>query len=512
MLAYRDRPCPRSPKSIFYHQDSAHNTRFLNGQESPMTIESMETATPFDLSATQLLDGPKAKGIRRTLRVLRLILQPTQYMDDNVRRYGPMFKIGGETSPPLVYVGEPDVVREIFQLDGSQVVTGQSNGILEAMVGQHSILLLDGKPHQRQRKLLMPPFHGDRLRTYAQLIADITRQVSASWRSGQSIAARPPMQELTLGVILQAVFGLREGERLTELQRLMSTMLDAFSSPLSSVFLFYPTLQKDWGAWSPWGRFIRMRERVRQVLYAEIRDRRQALEQSEGDAAARTDILTLLLQARDENGEAMSDAELHDELVTLLLAGHETTASGLVWLLYWIHYLPEVQQKLRAELAELGPQPDPMAIAQLPYLTAVCQEALRIYPITPTAFVRSLRQPMTLAGYDFEAGTALLPATYILHQRADLYPEPRQFRPERFWERQYAPHEYLPFGGGHRRCIGSALAMMELKIGIATLLQQFELALVNPRPLLPARRGLTMAPPASMRLRVKGRLGAGGER
>ncbi|MEL6381585.1 MAG: cytochrome P450 [Cyanobacteria bacterium J06626_18] len=468
-----------------------------------MTTNFVETANSSNATSDRTLDGPKAKGLKRTLRVLRLILQPTQYMDDNVRRYGPVFKIGGENSPPLVYVGDPEIVREIFQLDATQASTGQGNGILRHMVGEHSILLMDGEPHQRQRKLLMPPFHGDRLRTYAQLIADITRQVSAAWQPGQVIVARPPMQDLTLGVILQAVFGLQEGPRLAQLQTLMSTMLDAFAYPLSSSLLFFPVLQKDWGNWSPWGRFLRVRETIRQLLYAEIRDRRDELSQPGANLGERTDILTLLLQARDENGEAMSDAELHDELVTLLLAGHETTASGLVWMLYWIHYLPEVQQKLRSELAELGPNPDPMAIAQLSYLNAVCQESLRIYPITPTSFVRVLHEPMTLTGYAFEAGTALMPATYIIHQRSDVYPEPKQFRPERFAERQYGPHEYLPFGGGHRRCIGSALAMMELKVGIATLLQQFELELSRPQPLLPARRGLTLAPPASMRLRVK---------
>jgi cytochrome P450 len=471
-----------------------------------MTTQFVETAAQPNRPEPRKIDGPKAKGLRRTLRIFRLILQPTGYMDDNVRRYGSMFQIGGDSSPPLVYVGDPEVVREIFMLDATQVATGQSNGILQAMVGEHSILLLDGNPHQRQRKLLMPSFHGDRLRAYGQLICDITRQVSAEWQPGQSIVARPPMQELTLGVILQAVFGLREGARLSKLQQLMSTMLDSFAHPISASFLFFPALQKDWGVWSPWGRFLRLREQVRQLLYAEIRDRRQYLEQPGINPAEKTDILTLLLQVRDENGEGMSDAELHDELVTLLLAGHETTASALVWMLYWIHYLPEVQQKLRAELAELDPQADPMVVAQLPYLTAVCQEALRIYPITPTTFVRVLRQPMALAGYDFAAGTALMPATYIIHQRPDLYPEPKQFRPERFWERQYAPHEYLPFGGGHRRCIGSALAMMELKLSIATLLQEFELTLSNPRPLLPARRGLTLAPPASMKLRVKSKL------
>jgi cytochrome P450 len=348
----------------------------------------------------------------------------------------------------------------------------------------------------------MPPFHGDRLRSYAQLIGDITRQISADWQPGQSFQARPPMQDLTLGVILQAVFGLQAGSRLRELQLLMSAMLDSFASPLSSAFLFFPALQKDWGAWTPWGRFVRSRERIRELLYAEIRDRRQALAHPDSATATRTDILTLLLQARDEQGTAMSDAELHDELVTLLLAGHETTASAMVWLLYWIHHLPAVEHKLRAELAALGEHPDPMAIAQLPYLDAVCQETLRIYPITPTAFVRVLREPMTLAGYDFVAGTALMPATYIIHQRPDLYPEPQQFRPERFLEKPFAPHEYLPFGGGNRRCIGSALAMMELKLSLATLLQQFEFALPSPQPMKPTRRGLTLAPPAGMKITV----------
>ncbi len=459
--------------------------------------QTADTATP-----PRSLDGPKAKGLRRTLRILKLILQPTEYMEDNVRRYGPIFKIGGETSPPLVYVGDPEVVRELFALDASQASTGQSNGVLKTMVGDHSILLLDGDPHQRQRKLLMPPFHGDRLRTYAQLICDLTRQVSADWQPRQSIRARPPMQDLTLGVILQAVFGLRSGARLQELQSLMSAMLDSFAAPLSSAFLFFPTLQKDWGPWSPWGHFVRSRERIRSLLYAEIRDRRQALAQPNSSSANRTDILTLLLLARDEQGHAMTDAELHDELITLLLAGHETTASAMVWLLYWIHHLPAVEHQLRAELATLGEQPDPMAIAQLPYLNAVCQETLRIYPITPTAFVRVLREPMTLGPYDFVAGTALMPATYIIHQRPDVYPEPQTFRPERFLEKSFAPHEYLPFGGGNRRCIGSALAMMELKLSIATLLQQFEFRLPDSRPVKPARRGLTMAPPAGMKITI----------
>lgn len=432
-------------------------------------------------------------------------------MEDSVQRYGPMFKIGGDRKPPLVYVGDPEVVRQIFMLAPETVEVGPRNLVLKTLVGEHSILLLDGDSHNRKRKLLMPPFHGDRLRTYAQLICNITRHISHDWQPGQSITARLPMQELTLGVILQAVFGLREGDRFTQLQQAMSAMLDTFASPISSSFLFFPSLQKDWGDWSPWVQFVKLREQVRQLIYAEIRDRRRSLQQSGADSSEhklagnedKDDILTLLIQARDEEGNGMTDAELHDELVTLLLAGHETTASALVWVLYWIHYLPDVQQKVRAELAALGPDPDPMAIARLPYLTAVCQEALRINPIVPAAFVRVLLEPVTIEGYDFVAGTALMPATYIIHRNPSLYPEPQQFRPERFLDRQYAPHEYLPFGGGHRRCIGSALAMMELKLSMATLIQDFEFTLPHPRPLRPTRRGLTVAPPASLKFKVK---------
>ncbi|MGC1308302.1 MAG: cytochrome P450 [Phormidesmis sp.] len=471
-----------------------------------MTLKPAEmSAQNSDLSkemSDRTIDGPKAKGLRRLLRVFYLILQPTNYMDDNVQRYGPTFQIGAQSESPLVYVGDPEIVREIFTLDAGTAETGNRNQVLKPMVGDRSILLLDGDPHRRQRKLLMPPFHGDRLRSYGELICDITRQASADWQVGQSILARPPIQTLTLGVILQAVFGLREGPRLTKLQQQMSTLLDFFSYPISASFLFFPALQKNWGLWSPWTKFSHLREDVRSLIYAEIRERRQFLQNSDSPQTERTDILTLLLQSRDENGEAMSDEELHDELVTLLLAGHETTASAIVWALYWIHYLPEVQGKLRAELAELGPQPDPTAILQLPYLNALCLETLRIYPITPTTFVRVLRSPQTIAGHHFKAGTALMPATYIIHQRPDIYPAPKQFRPERFLERQFTPHEFLPFGGGHRRCIGSALAMMELKLSVATLLQDFDLALVRPRPLLPARRGLTMAPPASMKFKV----------
>jgi cytochrome P450 len=302
------------------------------------------------------------------------------------------------------------------------------------------------------------------------------------------------MQEITLRVILRAVFGLDEGERFQQLRQLLNLVLEALGTPLSSTLLFFPSLRKDWGPFSPWGRFLRIKQQVRQLLYDEIRERRE-----QGDFS-RTDILTLLLSARDEAGQPMTDEELHDELMTLLVAGHETTASALTWALYWIHHLPDVQDKLLHELETLGDGVDPMEMARLPYLSAICSETLRIYPIAPSTFIRILKSPMEIGRYQFEAGTALMPSIYLIHQREDIYPEPKRFKPERFLERQYSPYEYFPFGGSNRRCIGAALALLEMKLVLATIVSRFQLTLTSSRPIKPVRRGLTLAPPAGMRM------------
>jgi len=410
-----------------------------------------------------------------------------------------MIKFGGDNEPPFIYVSNPQAIKEIFTADPEVFESGRGNGVLRYLVGDNSLLLLDGEPHQRQRRLLMPPFHGDRLREYGQLICDITETVTAEWTVGQPLIIRTYTQEITLRVILQAVFGLNQGERYTQLRHLLSTLLASFDSPLSSTLLFFPWLRQDWGAWSPWGRFLQLKQQIKQLIFDEIRERRE-----QGDES-RTDILTLLLSARDEAGEPMTDEELHDQLMTLLIAGHETTASALVWALYWIHYLPDVRQKLLEELETLDTKNDPMAMSRLPYLTAVCQETLRIYPIAPSTFARILKSPMEIMGYQFEGGTAFLPSIYLVHHRDDIYPEPKQFKPERFLERQYSPYEYFPFGGGNRRCIGSALALLEMKLVLATILSQFELALTDNRLVKPMRRGLTIAPPGNLRMVLKQR-------
>lgn len=430
------------------------------------------------------------------LRMLKLVFRPTDYMDEYGKRFGDCFAVGSPERA-FIYINHPKAIQEIFTAPPEQFDSGRGNSILRYIVGDNSLILLDGQSHQRQRKLLMPPFHGERLRSYQQLICDITQQVTEHLQVEKPFQVRPIMQEITLRVILKAVFGLQEGDRYRKLRGLLSTLLDSVSSPLSSTLLFFSVLRKDWGPLSPWGRYLRLKAQVDQLLCDEIQER-QKQEKLDGE-----DILTLLLSARDENGEPMTLPELRDELMTMLVAGHETTASALTWAFYWIHYLPEVQDKLRFELSNLGDNSDINQIARLPYLNAVCSETLRIYPVALMAFPRILKSEMELLGYKFPANTVLAPCIYLLHHREDIYPEPDKFKPERFLERQYSLYEYLPFGGGNRRCIGMALALLEMKLVLATMLSRFQLDLVNSRPLKPVRRGLTIAPPGNLKMAVK---------
>lgn len=246
-------------------------------------------------------------------------------------------------------------------------------------------------------------------------------------------------------------------------------------------------MQQDLGAWSPWARFLCQRAQIDEIIYAQICDRRQHPDSS------RVDILSLLMSATDENGELMSDEELRDELLTLLVAGHETTASALTWALYWIHYLPEVKSKLMDDLATVE-NLDFSAVAKLPYLNAVCQETLRIFPIAMLTFFRIANTPINIMGQEFESDTLLSPCIYLTHHRPDLYPEPKQFKPKRFLERQFSKSEYIPFGGSNRRCIGMAFALYEMKLVLATVMSRYSLAISGNQTVKPVRRGMTLAP------------------
>ncbi|AOY82252.1 cytochrome P450 [Moorena producens JHB] len=434
---------------------------------------------------SKLPDGPK---IPKWLQLIYWIADPLKYLDQCVERYGDTFTIRLSGLRELVILSHPQAIQEVLTAPPSQFKSGERNKLLQPLVGETSMTLLDGQPHQRQRKLLIPPFHGQRINSYSQLICDITQQVASQWVIGQAFTARTAMQDITIQVIMQGVFGLGEGTRYQKLKLLLAAMLEVTASPLRSSMLFFKFLQRDLGAWSPWGKMLRRRQQIYNLLQEEINQRREQPE------LMGNDILSLMMSTRDENGELMSDQELQDQLMTLLFAGHETTASALAWAFYWIHRLPTVRQKLLEEIDSLGDHPDPMAIAQLPYLTAVCQETLRIYPVALVIFARITTAPITIMGHHYQANTALFACPYLTHHREDLYPDSDQFKPERFLERQYSAYEYFPFGGGNRRCIGATLAMLEMKLVLAKVLSDYHLALAQDKIIKPARRGVAIAP------------------
>jgi cytochrome P450 len=441
---------------------------------------------------------PNASQKPKWLYTTKIILRPIQTLESSRQKYGDIYYTEFNSFPPQLVISDPQAIQEIFTADSKLFESGAGNQIIQPLVGANSLILLDGDRHVQQRKLLMPPFHGERMRAYGQIIRDITEQVTSQWTIGQPFVARSSMQDISLEVILRSVFGLKEGERYQQIKQILVAMLNTFNSPLSATLLFFKSLQKDLGAWSPWGKFTRRKQLLDQLLYQEINERR---EQGKTDGE---DILSLLMSARDEAGQPMSDVELRDELMTMLFAGHETTAIALAWALYWIHYVPEVREKLLQELNSIDiTNADPMAIAQLPYLNAVCSETLRIYPVAFFCFPRILRTDMQLMGYDLPKGMYLSICIYLTHQRPDIYPEPKRFRPERFLERQFSPYEFLPFGGANRRCIGAAFAMFEMKLVLATILSRYSLELLDKVPLQPVRRGIVFAPAGGVHLAVK---------
>lgn len=442
----------------------------------------------------KLPDGPRTPPL---VQQIRWITQSIEFLDDCARRYGDPFtvRVFGAKAPPVVFFSNSQAIQAIYTASVDKFESGRVNGIFRPVMGDHSVIVLDGDRHQRQRQILVPPFHGERMRTYGQLISNITQQVTGEWEQGKPFSIRDSMQEITLQIILQAVFGINEGERFQQLKQLLNTLLESITSPLYSMMFFFPTLQRDLGAWSPWGDFVRQRQQIDNLIYAEISQRR-----CEPDSA-RTDILSLLMAAQDIDGKPLTDVELRDELITLLVAGHETTASALAWAFYWIHHQPNVLPLLLEELDKLS-DAEPSAIAKLPQLQAICQETLRIYPIALISLPRILKSPMELMNYQFEAGTLLVPCIYLAHRREDRYPEPQQFKPERFFNQKYSPYEYLPFGGGSRGCIGFTFALFEMKLVIATVLSRFSLELVDQRSLRPVRRGITTAPSGGVQMVV----------
>ena len=412
------------------------------------------------------------------LAVYRFATDPYAFFAACQRRYGDpfAFRFGGRV---LVVTGEPELAKVIFTAD-PDATAPFSPEHLAPLLGAHSLILLSGARHRRERKLLTPPFHGARMRQYGALIREAALRHAAAWRVGEPFTIQRTSQAISIDVILRAVFGLRDPARVAAFERAVIATLEAVHPAL----LFSRALHRDLGPLTPWRRFTQARAVSDALTREEIAARRT---NPGGD-----DILSLMLAARDEDGQALSDDEVLDELRTLVFAGHETTAIGIAWAFYWLLRHPAALARLREELAALGDDPDLEAVAAAPYLDAVVHEVLRLWPIIPMV-PRQLLRPMQLGPHLLAPGTCVAVGTSLVHQRPDLYPEPERFRPERFLERKFSPFEFVAFGGGNRRCIGAAFATYELKHALAALIPRHELRLVRD-DVRPRRRNLSLGP------------------
>ncbi len=335
------------------------------------------------MSALKLPNGPQTHPWVQTYQWLT---NPIEYMEACAKRYGDIFTLQiGPVFTPQVFISNPQAIQQIFTTDPKQLDSGEAAGIKSPLLGSQSLLALEGKPHQRQRRLLTPPLHGERMLAYGQLTREITEQVISQWQVGESFSVLPSLQAISLQVILKAVFGLVDGSRYEKLKKVLLEILNPKQPFVTAMMFVFPSLQRDLGSWSPWGKFLDFRKQMDELIYAEIQSRKQQPDPS------RIDILSLMMAARDEKGQSMSDVELRDGLITLLVAGHETTATSLAWALYWVHHLPQVREKLLQEIDSLGEKPDPNAILRLPYLSAVCSETLRLYPVAMLALNRLVK-------------------------------------------------------------------------------------------------------------------------
>ncbi|HEY0135442.1 MAG TPA: cytochrome P450, partial [Nannocystis sp.] len=392
------------------------------------------------------------------------------------RRYGDPFTVP-TTAGPVVVAATPALVREVFAADADVFVPFAPHTV-ELFVGRGSLLVQAGAQHREARRRISPALHGEALRARGGEIRDVAVTSARAWRPGRVFVLLDAARGVSRELIVRAVLGLRDPRRIEALGRALAAMLAAGTPAL----LFVPTLRRRIGGLGPFARFARAQARVHALLSAEIAARRAC---PEGQ-----DVLTTLL------GE-LDDETVRDELLTLLIAGHETTGVALAWAVYWLLRSPTALARVLAELDACDATPD--ALARLPYLDAVCHEALRLGPVVSDV-TRTLARPLRLGGYDLPAGTSVAAATALLHTRSDLYPRPGEFRPERFLERRFGPCEHAPFGGGARRCPGAAFALYSLKIVLGTWLARHTLRLAEPGDVAPARRNLVLGPSTGVRV------------
>jgi unspecific monooxygenase len=433
--------------------------------------------------------GPRWPALFQTFAFLR---SGQRFIARAAQRYGDLFTVRTLVFGAQVFTSDPELIKQIFTGDPCDYHAGEANDSATLITGTRSVLVLDEAPHRRVRRLLTPPFHGERMHAYAETMRAITERVVSPWKEGEHFRLLPYFQRITLEVIVASVFGLPEGSRRDLFSTKLEALTDRATSPLG-VFFLIPALQRDLGPLYPWRRLKAQLDAVEALVFEEIAARRVRL--AEPGAHRPDDILSLLLETRDEDGQGMPDREIRDQLITLLLGGHETTASSLAWAFERILAHPEVHERIVAEIDQARAQGKTSAadLAGLEYLDATVKEVLRQRPSVPQVG-RRLTRPMVLRDYEIPTGTMVSPSMYLTHRRPDLYPEPESFRPERFLGKKTDPYTYLPFGGGPRRCLGAAFALQEMKIVLGTVLHRWRLRLVQKPPLRAAPRSLFFAP------------------
>lgn len=442
--------------------------------------------------------GPTAPPFWQSARFLT---RPLEFFQEQVDAHGPIFTIRLAGLPAIVMLTDPSDLRALFTAPASVMHAGKANERgFGPVVGARTHFVLDEESHLERRRLLLPPFHGDRMHEYGEAMAEVTSRAVASWPRDRPFPVHPELQRITLQVILRTVFGL--GDATPHDEHLMRQLVRFADEALASPLLLVRPLQWDIGPWSPWGRIVRIVRDTDLLLLAAIRSRREA-----GDAAERKDILSMLLLVRGGGGEGLSDAELRDELATMILAGHETTGTALAWALECLLRRPDVVRRIREEMkAVAGDGAVPRGreqLARLEYLDATIKEVLRFRPIMAFGGVRITQAPWRLQDWEIPPGTGVANALSMVHRRSDLYPDPGEFRPERFIGKRPDLYEWTPFGGGVRRCLGMAFALYEMKIVLARLLATTELELADPGPTRPAPRGFFIAPARGLPVRVR---------
>ena len=423
-------------------------------------------ARPGALPAGPALPGP--------LQALAWLARPVPFLLRAHAQLGDVFTIRIPQEAPWIVLAHPDAVREVFTGKPHLLLAGEGNEVLRPILGPRSVLLLDGPAHLRERRLLLPPLHGERMQRYGELMRDVAEREIASWPAHTPFRLAPRMQAVTLEIILQAVFGVGAGARKEALRGALDGLLTFMARPSSFAVLVAAGAQRA----TRLPAFRRVIDRVDRLVREEVAARRAV-----ADLEQRDDILSLLLQARDEHSGPLTDDELRDELVTLLVAGHETTATALSWAVERGLRTPGVMERLRDELAA----------GDTAYLRAVCHETLRLRPVLPVV-LRRLAEPMRIAGHDLPAGVKAAPCISLVHRRPDVYPEPHRFRPERFLGVVPGTYTWIPFGGGVRRCLGASFALFEMEAVLAAVATRTSLRPAASASERTARRSITFAP------------------